>query len=266
MQVSSATYILVKPNSAELFGTQSSISSVSDKENQKLNEAKNAVGVLKQARASKSDDQKNAARQKLELLRQQFQRMQMLGATPKQIAQMAGELARAVKDYAAAGGTPSEVQSAPSDAGAETNVDVVAASGLDETATDLPAGTLAPNAAVESNGPSAVASASETGGADTDKIKAEDGRRTLAPYEKTLISQAEGNQRVKASSEDDDDRTFYSAARLLAKQIKGAAQEVAKGMPDTRDLAAATKAIDAATDAVNKAEAFTHSGGLSLSA
>ena len=190
----------------------------------------------------------------------------MLGATPKQIAQMAGELARAVKDYAAAGGTPSETQSAPSDAGAGTNVNVAATTGLHETAKDLPAGTLAPNAAVESNDPSAVASTSETVGTDTDKIKAEDGRRTLAPYEKTLISQAEGNQRVKASSDDDDDRIFYSAARLLAKQIKGAAQQVAKGTPDTRDLAATTKAIDAATDAVNKAEAFTHSGGLSLSA
>ena len=44
MQVLSATSVFVKPNSTELFGPQSSTSSVSDKQDQKLTEAKTRLG------------------------------------------------------------------------------------------------------------------------------------------------------------------------------------------------------------------------------
>jgi len=222
--------------------------------------------VLKQARASKSDGQKNAARQKLELLRQQLQKMQLLGATPKEIAQMAGELARAVKDYTAACGTPSEVQSVPADAGTGSSADVAAMSGRDETAKDLTAVTLPSKAGTESTVPSPIASTKEVTKSEADKIKSEDGRRTLNQYEKTLNSQAESSHSTKASGEDDADRIFYSAARLLDKQLKGAAQQAAKRAPGAQDLVDATKAIDATTSAVDEAEAMVHTGGLSLSA
>ena len=266
MQVSAVANSLAKSDSNGIIEVQSSASSVSEKQNEKLTEAKNAVEVLKQAGASKSDSQKNAARQKLELLRQQLQKMQLLGATPKQIAQMAKELARAVKDYTAAGGTSSEVHSVPADAGTGASGDVAAMSGRDDTAKDVTEVTLPPKAETESTAPSEIPSTSKVTGLEADKIKSEDARRTLAQYEKTLVSQAESSHSAKASGGDDGDRIFYSAARLLAKQLGAAAQQAAKRAPSAKNLVDAIKAIDSANSTVDRAEALFHTGGLSFSA
>ena len=57
---------------------------------------------------------------------------------------------------------------------------------------------------------------------DVGKNKAEDGHRSPSPYGKALISQAEASRPTKGSG-DDDHRTFYTAARLLAEQIKALA-------------------------------------------
>lgn len=203
----------------------------------KARNAQQALETLKRSKSNVKDDMKARAREKLEALKARLQRMRMMGATPRQIAQLARELGAAVKAYAAAGGSSNDVGMTQTPTAANANQAPTPAPGTPEDA--------AKDAAAQ---PQASGEAKPGEG----EAKPEN------PYDKAIKANAEDLARkARAAGESDEDRKFIEAAKRLAKQLKEAAAEAARKARqsgDTGDVDEAKKAAEDADKAVADAE------------
>lgn len=182
----------------------------------RLNDARAAVESLKQRSSSASEDQKAAAKKKIEQIKARLQMLQMaMIGDPKGAARMAAQLARelgaAVKAYAAAGGAPSGLGGAPA---------VPPAPGDDA------------GAAAVSDG--AVAEPTQPAVADRAAAEAEaDGAKPSNPYQQAIdASQARVAEQARRSEARQADRDVLDEVKRLAAQIKNLAQKSARGSPE----------------------------------
>lgn len=177
----------------------------------KLNDARAAVESLKQRTNNASEDQKAAAKKKIEQIKARLQMLQMaMIGDPKGAARMAAQLARelgaAVKAYAAAGGAPSGLGGAPAAPGDDAG------------------------AAAVSDG----AMAEPTQPAVADRAEAEaDGVKPSNPYQQAIdASEARVAEQARRSEARQADRDVLDEVKRLAAQIKNLAQKSARGSPE----------------------------------
>ena len=214
------------------------------RDTERLRQASQAVETLKRRTDEAKAERKAIAKRKLDALKEQLRQMQMWGASPRQIAQLAKELAAAVKSYASAGGT--DGGGAPG--GAETT-------GAQDAGGE-PASTEAANTdgAEAAQAKAATDEAEDTSDApetETDEAAAK------SPYDKAIAAQQEDARRqARMGAEAEEDRQFLALARSLAKALKAAAdREAAKTAgSEVNETKAADKATREALRAVDDAE------------
>lgn len=227
----------------------------------RLAKAKEALQTLEQVRKSavEGDAMKRAAREKVAQLKERLKYLRMFGGTPQQIAQLARELAQAVKAYAGAGGSGADVGGSGSQSGAAATEDAGLQSPGAPVATD-PA--LA--APTETHGEAKVEDVDPNSG----QPKSTDGSAPQNPYQEALQArEQEDGRRGRTEGGDDADREFMNAAKLLAKQLKQIARDVAhkaQSATNDRDAANASEAANAAEKAVLEAEMQMQSSGLAI--
>ena len=228
-----------------------------EKDDERLTEAKRALKTLEQVRKSavEGDGVKQAAREKVEQLKERLKNLRMFGGSPREIAQLAKELAQAVKSYASAGGSAADIGGSASDSGgAGAEAASSESGGATGEAAAHAAGAPAPT---EAAGEPAI----EEQGADTDRTTPTDEQSTQNPYQKALDAQREADGRsARSDSDDQADREFMTAAKLLAKQIKQMARDAARKPGATPEAKEAAKAADAAEQAVSAAERQLQAG------
>lgn len=186
---------------------------------EKLQNARNALATLRQVRAGMGRSGKDAAIQKLAELKARLKSLMLLGGDPKtrarEAAAIAGEIAAAARDYAAGGGSPSEVAAAS--ATPATPEDVV----------QSPASPEAPPA----------------GAAPAEATVAGQAASTGAVGQGPTQAAASGTSPTQDSGPNDADRQFIEEARRLAQQAKAIIERAAH--PDRRAKGAALSHEDA---------------------
>ncbi|WP_313535660.1 hypothetical protein [Sphingomonas sp.] len=174
----------------------------------KLQQAKDAVATLKTIKSKTSDDQRAREAQKVQELKARLQALKMIYAgDPKKLAraaaQIARELAAAVKSYTSAGGSTAELAGADSE-----DASASAATPAGEAKADAPAaggGEATPQAeTAEKDKAAAEGEAAKPGGTALGTNKAADEKR------------AADTARAKA------DDNFKNEARALARELKAA--------------------------------------------
>ncbi|WP_292035067.1 MULTISPECIES: hypothetical protein [unclassified Brevundimonas] len=184
----------------------------------RLNDARAAVESLKQRTNNASEDQKAAAKKKIEQIKARLQMLQMaMIGDPKGAARMAAQLARelgaAVKAYAAAGGAPAGLGAAPA-APAASGDDAGAAAASDE-------------AMAEPAQPVVADEARAAAGSEAD------GAKPSNPYQQAIdASQARVAEQARRSEARQADRDVLDEVKRLAAQIKNLAQKSAKDTPE----------------------------------
>lgn len=220
--------------------SQTPTDSKAQRDAEKLRDAREAVEKLKQTVHDARADRKAAAKQKLDALKERLRQLQMLGASPRQIAQLAKELAQAVKAYGAGSGAeaPAAVPTAATPAASTPAAGAAPAGGEADAAPDAPI---------------ADAAGDKTG--ETPRTGATEEPKT--PYEKALRAQEDdAAQQARRAAASEADRQFLADARQLAKELKAAAREAARKArrEDDPDATQAAKAADEAAKAVEDAE------------
>jgi hypothetical protein len=174
----------------------------------KLQQAKDAVATLKTIKTKTGDDQKARAAQKVQELKARLQALKMIYAgDPKKLAraaaQIARELAAAVKSYTSAGGSTAEL------AGADGG--------------DASASAAAP--ASEANADAPAAGAGEAtpaaGTAEKDKAAAE-GEASKPEATGLGTKKAADEKRATDAARAKADDDFKNEARALARELKAA--------------------------------------------
>lgn len=239
---------------------QAATDSKAQRDTEKLRDAREAVEKLKQTVQDARADRKAAAKQKLDALKERLRQLQMLGASPRQIAQLAKELAQAVKAYGAGSGADAPA-AAPATA---TSVAPTLAAGAAPAGGEADA---APDPLIPDDADDKSGKTPPTGVADEPKT----------PYGKALRAQEDdAAQQARRAAASEADRQFLAEARQLAKELKTAAREAARKArrEDDPDATQAAKAADEAAKAVEDAERIVQestggaeamSPGLSLS-
>lgn len=197
---------LRSPGTATGAATNAAPSKQEEMAARKLQQAKDAVATLKTIKTKTDDDQKARASQKVQELKARLQALKMIYAgDPKKLAraaaQIARELAAAVKSYTSAGGSTAEL------AGADSG--------------DASAGAAAPTgeAKAEDAGASEAAPAAET--ADKDKAAAE-GEATKPEATGLGTNKAADEKRAAHAARAKADDDFKNEARALARELKAA--------------------------------------------
>ena len=218
----------------------------------KARAARDTLTGLKRGNAGAGNEAKARAKEKLDALRQQLQRLRMMGATPQQIAQIAKELAEAVKAYFRAGGSTADAGATPAEPPAQAEpaaANVVPENAVPENAASEGGG--AENEALSTPPPAAVAGEVRPSGSPEE-------RRVDNPYEKAITANAKGAATDTAkSAANQEDRDFITKARLLARQLRQAAAEAVEKMrlmggSDTADLKATEDAVEKAVTEAEK--------------
>ncbi len=172
----------------------------------KLQQAKDAVATLKTIKTTTSDDQKARAAQKVKELKARLQALKMIYAgDPKKLARLAAQIARelaaAVRSYTSAGGGAGDLGGADASEGAAGGT----------AAGEAPTDAGEPDAA-KSAAPEAAAPEPAQPDADADESKAEvPGTRPST-----------GDQRATGTARDKADEDFKNEARDLARALKAA--------------------------------------------
>ncbi|MGN7998750.1 hypothetical protein [Sphingomonas sp. 22176] len=190
--------------------TGASADTVSSKQEEmaarKLQQAKDAVATLKAVKTKTDDDQKARAAQKVKELKARLQALKMIYAgDPKKLAraaaQIARELAGAVKSYTSAGGSPAELGGTDS--------------GDASSAGAAPAGeTKAEGADAGEATPAVETAEKDKAAADGDAAKPE--AATAGATQSVDAKRAADAERAKAEDE------FKNDARALARELKAA--------------------------------------------
>jgi len=232
---------------------------------QKLQAAKDAAATLKQAKSSQNDTTKAQAKQAVEQLRERIKMLRMMcagdpKALAKMVASLSKELAAAVKQYAAAGGTETvSTEVAPADSSAATP-----ASADKPSAEDASAASDTPSADAES------AAAPQAADKSAAPQSPEAAQKTDA-YQKMVAGLEKQSQLLSAkSAEAKDTNDFMKEVRGLANQLKTYLKHATAHMdkaqqatnPDAADAEKALKEIDKTiNDAAASSNALTAVGG-----
>ncbi|WP_294252637.1 hypothetical protein [uncultured Sphingomonas sp.] len=174
----------------------------------KLEEAKQAVQTLATIKTKTKDDQKARAAQKVQELKARLQALKMIYAgDPKKLAraaaQIARELAAAVKSYTSAGGSTVEL------AGADSG--------------DASAGAASPAAEAKPDAPAAGANEATPAAETAEKDKAPDEADPTKPDAAALgTNKAADEKRAADAARARADDDFKNEARALARELKAA--------------------------------------------
>lgn len=181
-------------------------------------QASQASKTLDSAKIDVAEQRKSAAKAKLELIKRSLRTLTMMGGDAKTMARegarLARELAAAVKEYAAAGGSGGA--SAPAPAGAATAAAPTSADGKAAPATPDAEAAPAAEARTESAGDGEAA---QGGGENAEGKSAEDAA-VLADTAQADATKADGTKKDAATDGKGDSDSFAEEARLLAKKLK----------------------------------------------
>lgn len=210
----------------------------SDREARKLQVAKDAVAALKAMPRDNREAEKARAAEKVKELKARLQALKMIYASdPKKLAriaaQMARELAAAVKSYVDAGGGADALGAAGgSDVGANTAPQANAQPGAAQPG----------NEAAQAGGEAAQAEASAPGAAALEAGKTGDADADRA--------ETKGAQTPTLKLREDPDAEFKREASMLARELKAALRRRDRRGRDEHDMRSAESALGSVDQAV----------------
>ena len=220
----------------------------SDREARKLQAAKDAVAALKAMPRDNREAEKARAAEKVKELKARLQALKMIYAgDPKKLAriaaQMARELAAAVKSYVDAGGSADA-------AGAAGGSDVGAGAGASANAQPGAAKDAAgATGAAQAEGATGATATAATGGADAKDADAKeaDAKNTDAKGEHAATG---GAQATTLKLREDPDAEFKREASTLARELKAALRRRDPRDRDEHDHRSAEAALGSVDQAV----------------
>ena len=240
------------------------------------------AGLLKSAaqdiRANSAQAKKNAAKMRMDMLKQQIEAMMKLAVTgkidPATIARLAKELKSLVAEYGSAGGGASaagaiSTPQAVVEGGAESTTEATgelsaeaAAAGASpsvETVTSQPAEAAAAAAeagaaATEASAAAATATAASATATEASKTAATEGKTQEAQESEGKQRSASSPSASSKSSGDSGDAAFLAQAKELAQKIKMLLAISKQNEASERKLKEAQQAVEEIDPAISKAE------------
>ncbi|ESQ85772.1 hypothetical protein AEAC466_00945 [Asticcacaulis sp. AC466] len=199
----------------------------------KLQTARDVIKVMAKSRTDQRAQANAMARQKVEMLKQRLKMLQMSSVgnpagVARQVAQIAKELAAAVKSYVAAGGSAADV-------GIATPQNTEAPSGDVAQKADAAAQAAPPDAEKASDDPSSdpKAAGDKTGEAKNPYDKAIDALNTQAA------------KSGKAAAEKQEDADFLTGVKALKQKLKELLAHAKAGLGQSNDTDEADTAMKA---------------------
>ncbi|MDV6331607.1 hypothetical protein [Asticcacaulis sp. 201] len=199
----------------------------------KLQTAKDVIKAMANSRTDQRAQANAMARQKVEMLKQRLKLLQMSSVgnpagVARQVAQIAKELAAAVKSYVAAGGSAADVGTASS-----SNTDTPSS---DATQKGAAAAQAAPgDAETASDAPSTDSKAGD------DKTS-----ETKNPYDKAIDAlNSQAAKSGKAAAEKQEDADFLTGVKALKQKLKELLAHAKAGLGQSNDTDEADTAMKA---------------------
>lgn len=226
-----------QPRAASAPGTAAAapLSKKDEMAARKLQQAKDAVATLATVKTQTSDDQKARAKQKVQELKARLQALRMIYANdPKKLARLAAQIARelagAVRSYTSAGGSAGDIGAAgASDAVDSAAVSPGEATGEDLGAAEAPEDTSDVSAEAAPQGDEAADDPNET---RPDATAATDGKS------------------ARQAADEKADEAFKAEARDLARALKAALRRKDPKQRDEEDARAGEQALAEVDQAV----------------
>jgi hypothetical protein len=181
-------------------------------------EAQAAINTLKQSRIDLTTQRKDMAMQRVQRIKASIKALRMAGIVdPKVLARMAAQLAKelasAVKEFIAAGGKP-DLVNALSDTG-KTGAEINATSGIEGESAETPV-EIEDSAHMVEAVEQELRSSSEA----VAQQEAQEAEAAAQKYESTQNLEKEAAPKIGQDSEKDGDKAFFDSVREAAEELR----------------------------------------------